>query len=148
MTDYAGGMAIRQRVLVVDDELNSLRAFTRNLEHAFEVFSAQTAAEALTVAERVNPVVVITDFAMPGTNGVELARELGVRMPNVSVVMVTGFPDLPDVIRAHRERLIAALLVKPWGRDEMLETVGQLARLHTMRSDVDQLVSKNAPSGL
>ncbi len=148
MTEVAGGLTIRQRVLVVDDEVNSLRAFSRNLEHIYEVFTAETAAQALLLAEKVNPEVVITDFAMPATNGVELARELGRRMPSISVVMVTGFPDLPEVIRAHRERLIAALLVKPWGRDEMLETVGQLARLHAMRRDVDQLVSKGAASGV
>ena len=88
------------------------------------------------------PDVVVTDFSMPKTNGVELARALRVRLPNVVVVMVTGFPDLPDVIQAHREKLISALIVKPWDRDDLYRTISQLMRLKEMRRNVAVLSGK------
>lgn len=55
------------------------------------------------------------DFAMPGMNGHELAREIGKRRPDVPVVFVTGYADA----EAFADTDPASILHKPYTRSEL-----------------------------
>lgn len=82
----------RRRVLLVDDQpevRNSIGEMLRALGH--QVALAADGNAALTIALRQRLDVVITDFGMPGMNGVELARRLRTVAPTASVVLLTGW---------------------------------------------------------
>jgi signal transduction histidine kinase/ActR/RegA family two-component response regulator len=82
----------RRRVLLVDDQpevRNSIGEMLRALGH--QVALAADGNAALTIALRQRLDVVITDFGMPGMNGIELARRLRTVAPTSSVVLLTGW---------------------------------------------------------
>lgn len=86
---------VRPRVLVVDDDEGTRRFVNRVLQDAgYETAVAGDGLEALAVAQQFEPVdLVVTDLAMPGMNGDELARRLRRMEPRLKVLYLTGFSD-------------------------------------------------------
>jgi two-component system KDP operon response regulator KdpE len=121
------------RVLVVDDEAPILRALATNLRaRGYEVDLAATGEEALQVAARHRPDVVILDLGLPGISGVEVIDGL------------RGWSTVPIIVlsaRGAEHDKVAALdagaddyVTKPFGMDELL------ARLRAA-------LRRNAPAG-
>jgi two-component system, OmpR family, KDP operon response regulator KdpE len=107
------------RILVVDDEPQILRALATNLRaREYEVDLAETGEEALTLAARKHPDLVIVDLGLPGIDGVEVIRGL------------RGWMTVPIIVLSVRERegdKVSALdagaddyVTKPFGMDELL----------------------------
>lgn len=107
------------RVLVVDDEPQILRALRINLRaRQYEVYTAQTGAEALQEAARHLPDLIILDLGLPDIDGVEVIGGL------------RGWTDAPIIVLSGRigssdkvEALDAGAddyVTKPFGMDELL----------------------------
>ncbi len=108
----AGGVT-KERILIVDDEPQILVALEDLLSDDFTVIKSQTPENALACIEQdPNIAVVITDQRMPRMTGDELLS----RMSSATTVgiMVSGFSDLPAVIRAINEGKVFAYVAKPW----------------------------------
>lgn len=88
---------LRHRVLLVDDDSN-VRQVTAMLLDAlgYSVLEADSATQAL---ERLDGEidVLLTDYAMPGATGAELAREARERYPLLPVVFITGYAEVGDL---------------------------------------------------
>lgn len=86
-------MACSPTVLVVDDHLSTLNLYGLVLEMmGCAVLTSASAPEALRLASETPPDVVVTDFAMPGMDGIQLCEALKARpaTESVPVVMVSG----------------------------------------------------------
>lgn len=83
-----------RRMLLVDDDADVLATSSETLQSlGFEVVCAATAQEALrTLADTSDVEVMVADVLMPGTNGVDLAREARRLLPGLDVILVSGFP--------------------------------------------------------
>jgi YesN/AraC family two-component response regulator len=83
------------RVLIVDDEPLSLAHLHRLLtgQGVREIHEAETAAEALQLAEDSHPDLLMADIQMPGLDGMQLATALMQMEPAPLVVFVTGYSD-------------------------------------------------------
>jgi PAS domain S-box-containing protein len=124
-TNLAPGGAAR--IFVVDDD-EDVREFLADaligLGYRVETLAGGEAALAALGAGP--PDLILVDFAMPGMNGAELAREIRARHPALPVVFVTGFAESDQL-----EGALGAVPVlrKPFGIDELSAVVaGQLAR--------------------
>jgi two-component system KDP operon response regulator KdpE len=110
---------MRQRVLVVDDEPQILRALQTNLRGAgYEVETAATAEQALDAAAVKPPDAVIVDLVLPDRSGTEVTRELR-RWSSAPILVLS-------VVGEEREK-VAALdagaddyVEKPFSIDELL----------------------------
>jgi CheY-like chemotaxis protein len=100
----AGAAPVRRRVLLVDDNQDVVRAFARlvrALGHDVEVtFSGD---EALAVAERFRPDVVLMDIGLPGLDGYQTAAALRATPwgGGVRLIAVSGWARDADRRRAH-----------------------------------------------
>ena len=85
------------RVLLVDDDiLVSMGAADMLLDLGHSVTEAQSGSHALKVLESDGPFdVVVTDYAMPGMNGFELAQRIKAGHPRLPIVLATGYAELP-----------------------------------------------------
>jgi DNA-binding NtrC family response regulator len=117
---------MRQRLLLVEDDPAVRRSVAETLEaEGVEVHVASTAEEALGRLAEVAPEVVLTDVRMPGMDGLSLLRVLRERVPDVDVVVMTAFDDMPTVVQAMRDGAFE-LIVKPL---RLADLRGTLARL-------------------
>lgn len=96
--------------LVVDDEV-LVRLGTEAMlqDLGMQTVSAGTALEALELLGR-HPEVscLVTDYAMPGMTGAQLAAAIRVKTPHLPVVVVTGYAELPEEISGYEK------LMKPF----------------------------------
>ncbi len=89
-------MTARRRVLVVDDEKQIRRVLTAYLEaDGFAVDEAGSGAEALEIAERTHPTLILLDVGLPDVDGMEVLRRLRVTS-EVYVILVTARSDELD----------------------------------------------------
>lgn len=111
--------------LVVDDE-DLVRAATADMlqDLGYEVVEASSAEAAIQLmAEGLIPDVLVTDHLMPGKTGTDLAREVLQRLPEVRVLIVSGYaesegvaPDLPRLVKPFRQADLAASLAEDGAR--------------------------------
>ena len=123
------------KILVVDDEPDILATLAYSLSlRGHQVTTAADGLEALELAKRVPPEVVILDVMLPGCNGYEVSRLLKEWMDNDP--SAPSFPILLLTARKvdsqEREKFIAtwsradACVYKPFEMDELLLTISEL----------------------
>jgi CheY-like chemotaxis protein len=114
----------RERILVVDDDEPSRNVMADTLADAgYTVEMAADGYEALDIAARRSPDLVVSDLAMPGIDGIELARRLHVFAAGVPVVLTTGLEETRDVVTAANAYGAVACLKKPMSLDELIWTI-------------------------
>lgn len=85
--------------LIVDDTpqmRTTLENLLSSLEDVAPVVSVRNAVEALLCFDHLRPDLVLTDYQMPGINGLQLARALRMRAPRVKVI-ITSIDELQDL---------------------------------------------------
>ncbi|SHJ95795.1 PAS domain S-box-containing protein [Roseomonas rosea] len=111
-------------VLAVDDDalvLANTAAMLEDLGH--RVLQAASGAEALALLEEGHPVeLVVTDQAMPGMTGVQLAGALHLARPGLPVLLVSGYADLPAEVAGRLTKLN-----KPFSQAALAAAVAALA---------------------
>jgi two-component system, NtrC family, sensor kinase len=125
------------RILFVDDEPNVLRAIERLfLDEEYEVLTAPSGDEGLRVLESASPVpVVVSDYRMPGMNGVSFLREVCRRWPGTVRIVLSGFADTAAVVAAINEGQIFRFVPKPWDDHELKEAVASALDRHDRQQD-------------
>jgi two-component system KDP operon response regulator KdpE len=111
--------AAKPRVLVVDDELQILRALRVVLREAgFEVISAQSAPEALDLAAVKAPRAAIIDLVLPGGDGVEVTRALR-EWSEMPILVLSAVGEEEQKVRAL-EAGADDYITKPFGTRELV----------------------------
>ena len=128
MTDHIEGRPLR--LLVVDDHevvRQGLVALLERREHFQVVAEAGTAAEAVEMARKFEPDLVIMDVRLPDGSGIEACREIRAELPTTKVVILTSYPDEEAVLSAIIAGASGYLLKQIRGRDlvNALESVGR-----------------------
>jgi PAS domain S-box-containing protein len=113
----AGPLRQRRFALLVDDD-GAVRDITavRLRQLGFEVLEAGCGGAALDLLDHAAQVdLLVADFAMPGMNGVEVARQARTRRPDLPVLFVTGYADQTALAGVAEERVVQ----KPFRGDEL-----------------------------
>ena len=119
-------VADRPVVMVVDDEPLVADTLAMILTHAgYHAVRAYNARTALEIASVRSPDLLISDVAMPGMNGVELALAMVALAPDCRVVLFSGHARSVDLMRAYDAGYEFPLMAKPMHPSEML---GQVAK--------------------
>ena len=111
--------------LLVDDPPDVLVTTGAFLEAAgFDVVQACSGDEALTILATDRTFeLLVTDYAMPGLNGLDLATKAREQLPTLKVLIITGFPSVTGLADRHSS---IALLAKPFRRAELISQVRSL----------------------
>jgi response regulator RpfG family c-di-GMP phosphodiesterase len=111
-------------ILVVDDEEIVLVALRDTLaREGYHVVASPHAIHALTVLKDQQFSVVISDQQMPLVSGLEFLTQVRELQPNATRILITAVLTLSTVIDAINKGEIFRFIVKPWLREELLETV-------------------------
>lgn len=115
---------IGDTVLVVDDDKRVRRFMADTLrELQYHVLEAPDGETALDILRAHSVHLLVVDFAMPGTNGAEVAQAARALRPGLSILMVSGYADSAAIEAALGD---ARLLRKPFDMAELAEAVAQL----------------------
>ncbi len=113
----------RATLLFVDDDFLiglSTTSLLEDLGHT--VVKASSGPEALEVLRSGRPIdLMITDYAMPGMTGLELAEEARALRPDLPILLATGYADLPT-----RPRIALPRLSKPYQQQQLAEQIQSL----------------------
>lgn len=113
---------INETLLVVEDDLELRDAICETLDGiGCAVLAVATAEDALNVLRETICFAVVSDYRMPGMNGIELCRRTKEEFPRIKFVILTGYADKQTVLDGFRV-----------GIDDLLEKPQDLVRLREM----------------
>jgi DNA-binding response OmpR family regulator len=126
-------MAFAVTVLVVDDDSDSRDLLGITLSEAgYAVLFASNEAEALAIARRHQPDVILLDLAMPVMDGFAFraAQRWDAELARIPVICVSG---RHDAVQVARDLELAGCVSKPFSLDEIVMRVESLAGTSTSR---------------
>ncbi len=115
----------RPRILIVDDEELVTRSL-RNLfllQSDYEVITHTSASDALSAVRNLPIDLVITDYLMPEMDGITFLSRLREMQPQTIRVLLTGYADKENAIRAINSVGLYQYIEKPWDNDRLLMVV-------------------------
>ena len=129
-----------RRILFVDDEPRVLRALERQLSGRFEMQTASSPEQGLAALANEGPfAAVVSDYRMPGMNGIQFLGKVKHTCADTVRVMLTGQADLATAIAAVNEGSIFRFLTKPCPPEILsaaLETALEQYRLITSEREL------------
>jgi response regulator RpfG family c-di-GMP phosphodiesterase len=132
-------------ILLVDDEAHVLSSISRMLgEENFEaVISAQSGDQALKLLEETPDLaVLVSDYRMPGMNGIELLAQARSKHPDVTRILLTGAADLEMALDAVNQGNIFRFLLKPCAPEVLLTAIKDGLRQNELIKAERELLNK------
>jgi two-component system phosphate regulon response regulator PhoB len=129
--------AVREKVLVVEDEEDILELIRYNLaREGYRIAAAATGEEALKAVSRDRPDLVVLDLMLPGIDGIEVCRRLKAdpRTKYLPVVMVTATGDEADVV-AGLELGADDYLTKPFSPKVLIARIRAVIRRRAQEAE-------------
>jgi FixJ family two-component response regulator len=128
-------------VYVVDDDVSvreSLELLVLSAGWQPETF--ESAQEFLSSPRRQVPCCLVLDFSMPGLNGLELQKQVAVDRPDMPIIFITGYGDVPLTVQAMKAGAVE-FLTKPLKDDVLISAIG--TALERSRAALGQEVHLN-----
>jgi FixJ family two-component response regulator len=112
-------------VFVVDDDISvreSLELLIRSEGWQPEIFAS--AQEFLDRPRSPVPSCLVLDVSLPGLNGLDLQKRVAVERPDMPIIFITGYGDVPTTVRAMKAGAVE-FLTKPFSDDVLLNAIRQ-----------------------
>ena len=138
-------------VIIVDDEKMVTSAFKTllKLEGFNNCVAFNNPIEAVDYLKSNKPDIIISDFIMPEMNGLEFLTEAKKLYPDVSKILLTGYADKENAIKAINEVGLYKYIEKPWDNDDLIinikngiERSNLLDKLHEKITELEQAKSE------
>jgi response regulator RpfG family c-di-GMP phosphodiesterase len=141
-----------EKILFVDDEVNILAGFKRQLRNYFAMETAQGPEKGLRLLKESGPfAVVVSDLRMPVMDGIEFLSRVRNLHPDAVRIMLTGHADLESAIEAVNQGSIFRFLTKPCHPDTLSKvlTLGiEQHRLITAERELQEKTLKGSIKAL
>ncbi len=133
------------KIFIVDDEdmvLTSIESFLA-LETEYQVETFLSPKEALAKAAEVDVNLIISDYLMPDMDGIAFLGEIRDLKPDVTRIILTGYADKENAIKAINEVGLFQYIEKPWDNDQLLIIIRNGLDKHyllrNLREKIDQI---------
>ncbi len=130
----------KHSILYVDDELVNLNVFKATFRRDYEIFTANSAQEAMEILRQQSIDLIISDQRMPKMTGVEFLKWTLTDYPHAIRIILTGFSDTEAIIAAINECDIYRYITKPWDIEEMRLALRKATETFRLRKENEQLL--------
>ena len=138
----SGSSEISQKVLFVDDETLLLEGIKRQIRRQFDLTVANSPVLGLELLAEQGPfAVVVSDFNMPGMDGIAFLNTVYQRYPHTVLIMLTGRAELDLAVNALHQAHISRFLNKPCPKEILQETLQDGLEQYRLRMS-EQLLQK------
>jgi len=130
-------------ILLVDDEemvLTALRSFLE-LETSYRILTSTSPEAALELVRNDTVDVIVADFMMPKMDGIEFLRRARDLRPHATRILLTGYADVQNAIRAINEAGLYHYLEKPWDNDKLKLVVRNGVERSSLVNELDSRIS-------
>jgi two-component system, response regulator, stage 0 sporulation protein F len=123
-----GWSNLKQGSLLIVDDNSGIRRLLEEVFSAegYTVFTAATGLEAIIIAQKHLPDLVLTDIKMPGINGFDLRDKLLSINPNIQILLMSAYSDQNELQEKVHFRGINNLLTKPFDLEQLSMLVDSL----------------------
>src|SRR5690349_24220407 len=122
-------------ILVVDDESEIREGLEILLKgEGYGVASAETGESGLAKLEEHPFDLLLLDVSLPDRNGLDMLKEIRLRDPDLSIVLITAYGSI-DMARAAFKNGAMDYITKPWSNDELLAQVAQAVESRRLRDE-------------
>lgn len=129
-----------KKVLFVDDELNILKALSREFAHStFDVLVANSGTLALEIMEKEKIDVVVSDVRMPGMDGIQFLSIVKEKYPQASRIILSGFVEKSLVMSAIIKGIASTYFTKPWNHDSLHKNIRHILTIDSILNQKDLL---------
>jgi DNA-binding NtrC family response regulator len=132
-----------ETVLIVDDEemvTAALRGLLQ-LETSYRVITTNSPLDALGILQEERIDVVLADFMMPDMDGIQFLNRCRETRPVTTRILLTGYADKQNAIRAINEAGLYYYLEKPWNNDQLLIIVRNGIERSALFNELDSRVT-------
>ncbi len=129
-------------VLYIDDEIDNLNSFKATFRRNFNIVTSDSPDEALTLLERDEIHVILSDQRMPKMTGIEFFEKIQVTHPEPIRILITGYTDINAVIDAINRGQVYKYLTKPWIEDDVKIFVEKAYEVYRLRKENIELTNK------
>ena len=120
-------------ILYVDDELNNLISFKATFRQHYTLHIAKSAEEGLQILSAHPIQAIITDQRMPEVTGVQFLEKVIPKYPDPIRMILTGFSDIEDIIKAINTGQVFRYITKPWDYNELKMTIDNALQLYDLQ---------------
>lgn len=131
-------------VFIVDDEMmvtSSLQTML-SLETNHHIHCFNSPMDALAQLPSIQPDVVISDFSMPGMDGISFLRNVKQVLPEATLILLTGYADKENAIEAINSVGIYRYIEKPWDNEELKISINNGLERTYLIGDLKQSVQE------
>ncbi len=123
----------RPRVLCVDDEASILNALRRVfLDEPWDLHFATSGEEGLAYIAKSDVDLVLSDFRMPGMDGVTFLKKVKEIRPDTMRIVLSGYADINLIVCALNEGEVYRFLAKPWNDEELQHNLRKALEHHRL----------------
>jgi DNA-binding NtrC family response regulator len=132
-------------VCVIDDESSIRKSLSNLLRSAgLKVQAFASAQEFLASWPREVPSCLVLDIQLPGISGLDLQQELTGGGPQIPIIFMTGYGDIPMTVRAMKAGAIE-FLTKPFRDEDLLSAVDQAIKLGDRIQQTKNMLTQKLP---
>ena len=114
----------QQIVLILDDEKNVTQAIRRELrQEPYELLIANSTDDAFEILAKHHVGVVLSDYKMPGMNGIEFLSRVRRMYPAISRVLLSAIKDFETAKESINRGAAHHFLDKPWNTKQLMDTI-------------------------
>ncbi len=133
----------RYSLLIVDDDENLLQSMKRALrKEPYNLYFTAGAGQALEQISAASMDMVISDYQMPGMNGLELLQKIKESYPEILTIMMTGVEDVNIAVKAINDAGVYKFIIKPWSNEDLKITIRRAFESLAVVRERDMLLQK------
>jgi len=117
-------------ILLVDDDFSSVCALVDMLPDGHKTYTAFTGQEACKIAEMTSLDLIVSDYHLPGMDGLSVFKTLRDRGVDAPMIMVSGY-SLNSVTKAEMEKLQFSFFPKPLAINDFMLKVQEVEKKYT-----------------
>ncbi len=116
---------MKEKILIVDDQFGIRILLTEVLQkEGYQTFQAANGYQAIEIAQKNAPDLVLLDMKIPGMDGIEILKRLKQHDQSIKVIIMTAYGEL-DMIQEAKDLGALTHFAKPFDIDEIRQAVRQ-----------------------
>lgn len=132
------------KILIVDDEpmVTKTLSMLLGLEGFSNIYSFNTPVDAVEFLKKEEVDLIISDFIMPQMNGIDFLTQAKKLQSSVSTILLTGYADKENAIRAINEIGIFKYIEKPWDNTNLIINIKNALTQTRLKKELNQKIEE------